>query len=156
MALARTSETGYTSQDHCEAIDLVLTKGQPGQIYNVGAGNEVSNIEIVRKILKHLGKDQNKISLRRRQAWTRHTLQLGLFKNTIRTRLETQALLRKSAERNHRLVRPQRVMVETASHRTNPESNTLEEKVNTSETLNNWCKRPPRHKTVPDSSQEKS
>ena len=44
-------------QDHCEAVYLVLTKGQPGQIYNVAADNEVPNIEIVKKILKQLGKD---------------------------------------------------------------------------------------------------
>jgi dTDP-glucose 4,6-dehydratase len=49
-------------QDHCEAIDLVLTKGQPGQIYNVAAGNEVPNIEIIRKILSRLGKDQDLIT----------------------------------------------------------------------------------------------
>jgi dTDP-glucose 4,6-dehydratase len=49
-------------QDHCEAIDLVLTRGQPGQIYNVAAGNEVSNVEIVRKILKHVGKGQDMIA----------------------------------------------------------------------------------------------
>ena len=49
-------------QDHCEAIDLVLTKGQPGQTYNVAAGNEVSNLEIVRKILSQLGKDQDLIT----------------------------------------------------------------------------------------------
>jgi dTDP-glucose 4,6-dehydratase len=45
-------------QDHCEAIDLILTKGQPGQVYNVSAGNEVPNIAMVRKILKQLGKDE--------------------------------------------------------------------------------------------------
>jgi len=49
-------------QDHCEAIDLVLTKGEPGQTYNVSADNEMSNIEIVKKILKHLGKDQDLIT----------------------------------------------------------------------------------------------
>jgi dTDP-glucose 4,6-dehydratase len=49
-------------QDHCEAIDLVLTKGQPGQTYNVAGGNEVPNIEIVRKILNQLGKDQDLIT----------------------------------------------------------------------------------------------
>jgi dTDP-glucose 4,6-dehydratase len=49
-------------QDHCEAIDLVLTKGQPGQTYNVAADNEVANIEIVKKILKHLDKDQDLIT----------------------------------------------------------------------------------------------
>jgi dTDP-glucose 4,6-dehydratase len=49
-------------QDHCEAIDLVLNKGEPGQTYNVAGSNEVSNIEIVKKILKQLGKDQDLIA----------------------------------------------------------------------------------------------
>lgn len=49
-------------QDHCEAIDIVLTKGQLGQIYNVAGGNEVPNIEIVRRILKQLRKDQDLIA----------------------------------------------------------------------------------------------
>ena len=37
--------------DHCSAIDLVLHKGEPGQIYNVGSGNEVSNIDLTQRIL---------------------------------------------------------------------------------------------------------
>jgi dTDP-glucose 4,6-dehydratase len=49
-------------QDHCEAIDLVLTKGQSGAIYNVSAGNETSNLEIVGKILKKLGRDQGLVT----------------------------------------------------------------------------------------------
>jgi len=49
-------------QDHCEAIDLVLTKGQSGSIYNVAADNETPNIEIIRKILKQLGRDQGLVT----------------------------------------------------------------------------------------------
>jgi dTDP-glucose 4,6-dehydratase len=37
--------------DHCRALQLVLEKGKPGSIYNISAGNEVSNISIVKKIL---------------------------------------------------------------------------------------------------------
>jgi dTDP-glucose 4,6-dehydratase len=37
--------------DHCSAIDLVLHNGDPGEIYNVGANNERSNIEIVKMII---------------------------------------------------------------------------------------------------------
>ncbi|MGA2767325.1 MAG: dTDP-glucose 4,6-dehydratase [Candidatus Bathyarchaeia archaeon] len=48
--------------DHCEAVHLVLTKGQAGRIYNIAAGNETSNIEIVKKILKQLGKHQDLIA----------------------------------------------------------------------------------------------
>lgn len=38
-------------QDHCEAIETVLEKGKPGEVYNVSAGNEIANVEIVKKIL---------------------------------------------------------------------------------------------------------
>jgi dTDP-glucose 4,6-dehydratase len=37
--------------DHCEAISTVLEKGQPGEIYNVSAGNEVNNKEIAKRII---------------------------------------------------------------------------------------------------------
>jgi dTDP-glucose 4,6-dehydratase len=49
-------------QDHCQAIDCVLTKGKSGEIYNVSSGKELTNIKIVQKILKHLGKDRNLIT----------------------------------------------------------------------------------------------
>jgi dTDP-glucose 4,6-dehydratase len=41
--------------DHCAAIDLVLRRGEAGGIYNVGAGNEVSNLELTRRILAAFG-----------------------------------------------------------------------------------------------------
>ncbi|HEX8929203.1 MAG TPA: GDP-mannose 4,6-dehydratase, partial [Actinomycetota bacterium] len=37
--------------DHCAAIDLVLRRGSAGQIYNIGAGNEITNLELTREIL---------------------------------------------------------------------------------------------------------
>jgi dTDP-glucose 4,6-dehydratase len=37
-------------EDHCEAIHLVLREGRPGETYNVGGGNQLSNIELVQKI----------------------------------------------------------------------------------------------------------
>ncbi len=47
--------------DHCEAIRLVLENGRSGEIYNISSGNELENIEIVRMILRHLGKDEDLI-----------------------------------------------------------------------------------------------
>lgn len=47
--------------DHCTAIDLVLHDGKPGEVYNIGGNNEKENIEIVRRILKDLGKDESLI-----------------------------------------------------------------------------------------------
>jgi dTDP-glucose 4,6-dehydratase len=49
-------------QDHCSAIDTVLEKGSPGEIYNVSAGNEVPNIDIVKKIIALLGKSESLIT----------------------------------------------------------------------------------------------
>ena len=49
-------------EDHCEAIDLVLHKGKAGQRYNIGGHNEKRNIDIVKLILKHLGKSEELIS----------------------------------------------------------------------------------------------
>lgn len=48
-------------KDHCEAIDVVLHKGIPGNVYNIGGENERTNIEIVKTILKALGKPETLI-----------------------------------------------------------------------------------------------
>jgi dTDP-glucose 4,6-dehydratase len=47
--------------DHCEAIDVVLHNGKEGNVYNVGGENERTNIEIVKLILKALGKPETLI-----------------------------------------------------------------------------------------------
>jgi dTDP-glucose 4,6-dehydratase len=47
--------------DHCSAIETVLLKGRVGEVYNIGGNNERANIEIVRLILKTLGKDESLI-----------------------------------------------------------------------------------------------
>ncbi|CUT03084.1 dTDP-glucose 4,6-dehydratase [Candidatus Kryptonium thompsonii] len=47
--------------DHCRAIDFVIQKGKPGEIYNIGASNEWQNIDIVKLILKKLGKPESLI-----------------------------------------------------------------------------------------------
>ena len=48
--------------DHCSAIETVLEKGAPGEVYNVSAGNEVPNIDIVKKIIAQLGKPESLIT----------------------------------------------------------------------------------------------
>ncbi|WP_294002108.1 dTDP-glucose 4,6-dehydratase [uncultured Megasphaera sp.] len=49
-------------EDHCRAIDRILQKGRPGEIYNVGGHNEMRNIEIVKLICQELGKPQSLIT----------------------------------------------------------------------------------------------
>lgn len=47
--------------DHNKAVELVMEKGEIGQVYNVGASTEKPNIEIVKLILKTLGKPESMI-----------------------------------------------------------------------------------------------
>ena len=48
-------------EDNCRAIDTVLRKGEPGRVYNVGGGAEVTNLELTRRLLELLGKDESSI-----------------------------------------------------------------------------------------------
>lgn len=47
--------------DHCRGIELVLQNGHKGEIYNIGGGTELSNIELAKTILGHFGLDENRI-----------------------------------------------------------------------------------------------
>ena len=47
--------------DHCYGIYLALTKGKAGEIYNIGGGTELNNIELTEKILNLMGKDDSSI-----------------------------------------------------------------------------------------------
>jgi len=46
-------------EDNCEAIDIVLHKGNSGEIYNIGANQELENIQVVKTILKLTDKPQS-------------------------------------------------------------------------------------------------
>lgn len=48
--------------DHCRAIDLIVNKGTVGEVYNVGGHNEMRNIDIVKMIVKALGKSEDLIT----------------------------------------------------------------------------------------------
>ncbi len=48
-------------RDHCEALLAVLERGTAGEVYNIGGNNEYPNLEIVRAILRHLGKPESLI-----------------------------------------------------------------------------------------------
>ena len=47
--------------DHNTAIDLIVRKGRVGEVYNIGGHNEKANIEVVKTILKQLGKPESLI-----------------------------------------------------------------------------------------------
>jgi dTDP-glucose 4,6-dehydratase len=48
-------------QDHCNAVDFLIDNGNSGEIYNIGGENEKTNLEITKKILKLLKKDDSLI-----------------------------------------------------------------------------------------------
>jgi dTDP-glucose 4,6-dehydratase len=42
--------------DHCLALDVVIDRGAAGEVYNIGGGNEVANLELTKRILELLGR----------------------------------------------------------------------------------------------------
>lgn len=49
-------------EDHCKAIDRIIHDGKVGEVYNIGGHNEMRNIDIVKIILKELGKPESLIT----------------------------------------------------------------------------------------------
>jgi dTDP-glucose 4,6-dehydratase len=43
-------------EDHCRALDLLIDRGVPGEVYNVGGGNEVRNVDLTHRILDLVGR----------------------------------------------------------------------------------------------------
>lgn len=48
-------------RDHCSAVDFALHEGKEGEIYNIGGGEKLTNIEITHRLLELLGKDEDLI-----------------------------------------------------------------------------------------------
>jgi dTDP-glucose 4,6-dehydratase len=47
------------TEDHCRAIDVIAQKGNVGEAYNIGTGHRMPNIELIRQMLKHAGRDES-------------------------------------------------------------------------------------------------
>ena len=47
--------------DHCRGIDEVLHQAKAGEVYNIGGHNEKTNLEIVKTVLRLLGKPEDRI-----------------------------------------------------------------------------------------------
>lgn len=48
-------------EDHCIAIDMIIHNGKEGEIYNIGGHNERTNLEVVKTIIRELGKSEDLI-----------------------------------------------------------------------------------------------
>ncbi|GAB3959124.1 dTDP-glucose 4,6-dehydratase [Streptomyces sparsus] len=71
--------------DHCRAVHLALTKGQAGEIYNVGGGNEQSNLSLTERLLDLCGADWSMV--RRVADRKGHDLRYSLDDSKIRAEL---------------------------------------------------------------------
>ena len=71
--------------DFCEALDLLIKKGRSGEIYNVSAGNELRNIDVVKTILNIMGKPENPITFVEDRPG--HDLRYSLESSKIRAEL---------------------------------------------------------------------
>ena len=109
--------------DHCEALNTVLEKGKPGEIYNVSAENEKNNIEIVKKIITKLNKPESLITFVEDRPG--HDTRYSLNSKNPKTILELQSKIRRSAKLNHTMVPRQRTTLDTLCHRRYIASNTL-------------------------------
>ena len=49
-------------EDHCRAIDMIIHNGRVGEVYNIGGHNERTNLEVVKTIIKELGKSEDLIT----------------------------------------------------------------------------------------------
>ena len=47
--------------DHCSGVDVVLRNAEPGQIYNIGGGNEITNRELTERLIELCGRDESAI-----------------------------------------------------------------------------------------------
>jgi dTDP-glucose 4,6-dehydratase len=47
--------------DHCEGIDTAMRRGTPGEVYNIGGGNELPNLDVIRRLLRLLDKPDSLI-----------------------------------------------------------------------------------------------
>jgi dTDP-glucose 4,6-dehydratase len=47
--------------DNCRALDVIISSGTPGEVYNIGGGNHVRNADLTRRILQLLGKPESLI-----------------------------------------------------------------------------------------------
>ena len=69
-------------QDHCEAIDVVLHKGEDGEVYNIGGECEKRNIEIVETIIDSLGSEIEYVEDRKGHDW-RYAMDISKIKDEL-------------------------------------------------------------------------
>ena len=72
-------------EDHCKAIDMIIREGKDGEIYNIGGHNERANIDVVKTILREVGKPESLIKYVKDRAG--HDLRYAIDPTTIHDEL---------------------------------------------------------------------
>jgi dTDP-glucose 4,6-dehydratase len=49
-------------RDHCRAVDLLIERGAAGEVYNIGGGHELANLDLTRAILRIIGKPESLVT----------------------------------------------------------------------------------------------
>jgi dTDP-D-glucose 4,6-dehydratase len=75
------------ADEHSRAVWLALERGRPGEVYNIGSGQEKTNLDVVRAVLKLLGKP-NPDYLREGSPGSRSAVCNGLFQDSARMGME--------------------------------------------------------------------
>jgi dTDP-glucose 4,6-dehydratase len=73
------------TEDHCRAIDVIAQNGNPGEVYNIGTGFRVPNLEITRKLIEMTGREDSAIEYVKDRAG--HDRRYALNANKLRTEL---------------------------------------------------------------------
>lgn len=105
-------------EDNCRAVEAVLTKGVPGEVYNIGTAERSPNIEVVKTILRVLGKPDTLI--RYVEDRLAHDFRYALDSSKIRKQLgwEPQISLQKGLEQTIRWYQANPEWIESARNRT--------------------------------------
>lgn len=72
--------------DHCRAIEAVLLRGEPGEVYNIGTGDEFSNLEITQMLLSEFGEGESMIE--RVKDRPGHDRRYSIDSSKLRTKLD--------------------------------------------------------------------
>ena len=95
--------------DHCRAVDLLLDEGQPGEVYNIGGGNEVRNVDLTHRLLELVGRPESLI--RRVQDRPGHDRRYSLDTAKLRAWAGRRRTTSRGPGRDRRVVSRERVVV---------------------------------------------
>lgn len=77
------------TKDHCGAIDVILHRGEIGEVYNISTGEEWKNIDVLKLLLKIMGKDESSVKYVKDRPG--HDRRYSLDSNKIQTKLGWKA-----------------------------------------------------------------